>query len=54
MVQKGKTIKVWDKKTKGKVSFTPSPTKIVRITKQGGLVEEIPMNRRERRKAGIR
>lgn len=37
------------------MKFTPSPTKIVRfIDKDGKVVKEVPMNRRERRKRGIK
>lgn len=37
------------------MKFTPSPTKIVRfVDRFGKVVKEVPMNRRERRKRGIK
>jgi len=52
---KDKTAKIWDKKTGGLVTFTPIPTKIVKfLDKDGKVVKEVTMNRKERRKAGIR
>ena len=37
------------------MKFTPSPTKVVRvINEKGELVKEVSLNRRERRRLGVR